>query len=258
MDRRTIQLNIAGQNYRVVSSAGEGELQRLAATVSDKVAELVPRGRPAPAQAVLLAAMALAHELEAERAKREDLERRARDLLRRVLVRIDDALESGSQRRRPRRRAARRRVRPRGRRRGRARRDRALPKLRTVSRETLGPRPPRWDAGPPPLPRSRAQLPSATRAYFCERPAPAPRHGQLRLQRLPRWLAATSARCATRRRRLSAPRRRTRRARRPSSANSLRGWVPRAPCSSPPDTRQTRAPSRRWPVLGISSSGRRS
>src|SRR4051812_41633457 len=95
MDRRTIQLSIAGQSYRVVSSAGEGELQRLAATVNDKVSELVPRGRAAPAQAVLLAAMALAHELETERAKREDLERRARDLLRRVLVRIGDALEGG-------------------------------------------------------------------------------------------------------------------------------------------------------------------
>jgi len=37
--------------------------------------------------------MALAHEVEAERSKRESLERRTRDLLRRVLVRIDDALE---------------------------------------------------------------------------------------------------------------------------------------------------------------------
>jgi cell division protein ZapA len=93
MDRRTIQLSIAGQSYRVVSSAGEGELQRLATTVNEKVASLVPRGRPAPPQAVLLAAMALAHDLETERARRQDLERRARDLLRRVLVKIDDALE---------------------------------------------------------------------------------------------------------------------------------------------------------------------
>jgi hypothetical protein len=37
--------------------------------------------------------MALAHDVELERDKRESLERRTRDLLRRVLVRIDDALE---------------------------------------------------------------------------------------------------------------------------------------------------------------------
>jgi len=37
--------------------------------------------------------MALAHDVESERAEREALERRTRDLLRRALVRIDDALE---------------------------------------------------------------------------------------------------------------------------------------------------------------------
>jgi cell division protein ZapA len=93
MDRRTVQLQIAGQSYKVVSTAPEPELQRLAATVDAKVAEIIPRGRTAPPQAMLLAAIALAHELEEERAKREALERRMRDVLRRVLVRIDDALE---------------------------------------------------------------------------------------------------------------------------------------------------------------------
>jgi hypothetical protein len=39
--------------------------------------------------------MALAHDLEAERSKRQALERRSRDMLRRVLVRVEDALESG-------------------------------------------------------------------------------------------------------------------------------------------------------------------
>ena len=93
MDRRTVALQIAGQSYKVVSTAAESDLQRLAATVNAKLAEVSPRGRAAPPQAMLLAAIALAHELEEERAKREALERRARDLLRRVLVRIDDALE---------------------------------------------------------------------------------------------------------------------------------------------------------------------
>ena len=97
MDRRTVALQIAGQSYKVVSTAAEPDLHRLAATVTAKLAEVSPRKGTAPPQAMLLAAMALAHELEEERAKREALERRARDLLRRVLVRIDDALEHGDE-----------------------------------------------------------------------------------------------------------------------------------------------------------------
>ncbi|MBX3185914.1 MAG: cell division protein ZapA [Labilithrix sp.] len=96
MDTRPVQLRIGGQSYKVVSSADEDELQRLADAVSAKVAELTPRGKAAPAQAVLLAAIALAHELEEERKRRLTVERRARDMLRRVLVRIDDALDTES------------------------------------------------------------------------------------------------------------------------------------------------------------------
>jgi cell division protein ZapA len=97
MDRRTVELRIAGQSYKVVSAAADGELQRLAETVSAKVAEVTPRGRATSPQSMLLAAMALAHELEAERGRREALERRTRDLLRRVMVRLDDALDVGEE-----------------------------------------------------------------------------------------------------------------------------------------------------------------
>jgi cell division protein ZapA len=93
MDGRPVQLRVAGQSYRVVSSASEEDLQRLAETVSAKVAELSPRNKAAP-QAVLLAAISLAHELEEERSRRHALERRTRDVLRRVLVRIDDAMDA--------------------------------------------------------------------------------------------------------------------------------------------------------------------
>jgi|CZKU01.1.fsa_nt_gi cell division protein ZapA len=93
VDRRTVELRIAGQSYRVVSSAPEEELQRLAQAVGAKLAEIVPKGRPMPAQAMLLAAIALAHDVEESRSERAALERRTRDLLRRTLVRIDDALE---------------------------------------------------------------------------------------------------------------------------------------------------------------------
>ncbi len=92
MDRRTVELRIGGQSYRVVTSSPQDELQRLADLVETKLAEVGPKGRAQP-QAMLLAALALAHEVESERGRRETLERRTRDLLRRVLVRIDDALE---------------------------------------------------------------------------------------------------------------------------------------------------------------------
>lgn len=92
MDGRAVSLRIAGQSYKVVSSASEEELHRLAETVSAKVAELTPDGRAVAPQAMILAAIALAHELEQERARRISLERRAKDMLRRVLGRIDDAL----------------------------------------------------------------------------------------------------------------------------------------------------------------------
>ena len=92
MDRRTVQIRVAGQTHKVVSTAEQGELNRLAATVDAKVSE-ISRGRANHPQGVLLAALALAHELEEERNRREALERRTRDLLRRVLLRIDDAIE---------------------------------------------------------------------------------------------------------------------------------------------------------------------
>lgn len=94
MDGRPVQLRIAGQSYRVVSSANEEDLQRLAETVSAKVHELTPPGKVPSSQAVLLAAMALAHELEEERNRRLAVERRSREMFRRVIGRIDDALGS--------------------------------------------------------------------------------------------------------------------------------------------------------------------
>src|SRR5688572_11332684 len=63
MAGRTVQLRVGGQTYRVLSSAGEEELQRLAAVVDQKLASVVPPGRPVTPQAMLLAALALAHDL---------------------------------------------------------------------------------------------------------------------------------------------------------------------------------------------------
>jgi len=97
MDGRAVSLRIAGQSYKVVSSASEEELQRLADTVTAKVHELTPHGKSVAPQAVILAAMALAHELEQERARRLQVERRAREMLRRVLGHLDDAIDCASE-----------------------------------------------------------------------------------------------------------------------------------------------------------------
>lgn len=93
MDRRTVEVRIAGQSYKVVTSARQADLNRLAEIVSAKIAEVTPKGRAVAPQAMLLAAMALAHEVETERDQRQSVERRTRDVLRRMLVRIDSAME---------------------------------------------------------------------------------------------------------------------------------------------------------------------
>ena len=77
-----------------MSTATEDELSTLAEVVNAKLAEVVPPGRPEPPQALLLAALALAHDLEEERSRSRSLERKSRDMLRRVLVRLDSVLES--------------------------------------------------------------------------------------------------------------------------------------------------------------------
>jgi len=94
MERRPVDLRIGGQSYRVVSSASEDELRRLAAQVEAKIHALTPPGKAAPPQALVLAALALAHDVEAERGRRESVERRSRDMMRRVLVRVESALDS--------------------------------------------------------------------------------------------------------------------------------------------------------------------
>lgn len=94
MDGRPVQLRVAGQSYKVVSSASEDELQRLAETVSAKIDALTPTGRAPNPNTILLAALALAHELEEERNRRAKLEQRAKDMLKSVLGRIDSALST--------------------------------------------------------------------------------------------------------------------------------------------------------------------
>jgi cell division protein ZapA len=96
MARRTVQLRLGGQTYRVVTSASDEELQRLAAAVDQKLAAVVPAGRAVTPQAMLLAAMALAHDLEEERTRATQLAGRARDAFGRILKRVDAVLAAGA------------------------------------------------------------------------------------------------------------------------------------------------------------------
>ncbi|MDP9152074.1 MAG: cell division protein ZapA [Myxococcota bacterium] len=94
MERRTVELRIAGQKYRVISSATEEELNRIAELVRAKLGEIGGRPRSDAGQGMLLAALALAHDVMVERERRVLLERRTQELLSRTLHRIDEALGS--------------------------------------------------------------------------------------------------------------------------------------------------------------------
>jgi cell division protein ZapA len=93
MGAEVVQVKVAGQNYRVSSTASASELEALARQVDAKLASLVPKGKALPPNALLLAAFAFASDLQEERARRIEVEAKARDLLRRALSRVDRALE---------------------------------------------------------------------------------------------------------------------------------------------------------------------
>lgn len=93
MERRTVQLRVGGQTYRVVTSASDGELKRLASSIDAKLGEVDPRGRASGPQQLLLAALALANDLEQARERVHTVEARSREVIARVLERVDAALD---------------------------------------------------------------------------------------------------------------------------------------------------------------------
>jgi cell division protein ZapA len=94
MNRGAVELKVGGQTYRVVASAAEDDLRRLAEVVDARLREHTAPGRGMSPQTLLLAAISLAHDLELERARSQELEERSREMLRTLLARIDAALES--------------------------------------------------------------------------------------------------------------------------------------------------------------------
>ena len=94
MSGAPVELRVAGQTYRVVASAAEGELQRLASVVDERLRGMTAPGRQVSPQTLVLVAISLAHDLEEERAKRRRVEARSKEMLSQLLERIDTALDA--------------------------------------------------------------------------------------------------------------------------------------------------------------------
>ena len=92
-----MQLRVAGQTYRVVTTATDGDLKRFVTVIEEKLVEVNARGRAMHPQALLLATLALAHDLEEERERGRRIEARARESLTRLVERIDTALDEGGE-----------------------------------------------------------------------------------------------------------------------------------------------------------------
>jgi cell division protein ZapA len=88
-----VELRVGGQSYRVLASADEMELRRLADIVDARLRALTGPGRQVSPQALVLAAIALAHDLEEERSARRRAEERSKEMLRSLLQRIDAVLD---------------------------------------------------------------------------------------------------------------------------------------------------------------------
>jgi cell division protein ZapA len=89
---KPVELRVGGTTYRVISSASPEELERLALLVDEKLAAIAPPGRPMPPQAMLLAAMALAHEVEEERRRADRAVARSREKVGEILSKLDGTL----------------------------------------------------------------------------------------------------------------------------------------------------------------------
>jgi len=92
MVRSAVEVNVGGQLYRLVASAGEQTLRRYAGVVNERLRDL-SGGGPGHPQAMLLVAMALAHDLEEEKARNAELRQQAESMLRGLLERVNAALD---------------------------------------------------------------------------------------------------------------------------------------------------------------------
>ena len=110
---KTVSIHVGGATYQVKASVPAAELHRLAERIEGKLRELDPSYDPEQKsvnpQTFVLVAMAMAHDVEAleserdqlreqldnERNRRSHSETSTRDFLRRMINRIDAALDEG-------------------------------------------------------------------------------------------------------------------------------------------------------------------
>lgn len=95
--RQTIELRVGGHTYRVVSGGAPEEARRLAAIVDERITRVVPKGKTmTPEQAMLLAALSLAHDLVELEGAATSMSAELRQSLTRVLTRVDEVLGDGA------------------------------------------------------------------------------------------------------------------------------------------------------------------
>lgn len=88
-EQTPVELRIGGRTYRVIASANEDTLHRLASSVDRKLREHSSASSINSPQALLLAAISLAHDLEQEQSKRQIFEQQTKAELKQLLGRID-------------------------------------------------------------------------------------------------------------------------------------------------------------------------
>lgn len=94
MARSGVEVTVGGHSYRVVASTEEELLQRYAGVVNARLRELTGNERSGHPHALLLVAIALAHDLETEREGRCRERAEAKGKLVRMLSRVDAVLDS--------------------------------------------------------------------------------------------------------------------------------------------------------------------
>lgn len=76
----------------MATTAGDGELAALTALVEEKLAAVLKPGRPVTKQAMLLVALALAHDVREHSARADAILAKSTDALGRLLERVDGVL----------------------------------------------------------------------------------------------------------------------------------------------------------------------
>jgi cell division protein ZapA len=89
-------VRVGDQTYQVRANVDPTELRRLAALVDARIRALVPPGRLIPPSAIVLAAIALVHDLEQERDERAASEGDTRARVVALMRSVDAALDDSS------------------------------------------------------------------------------------------------------------------------------------------------------------------